>query len=801
MPSPGKREVTSNGFVMPNALGDEFDDKNNWLLLDQMISGNAPNSIRILTADAIGPKSTGYNDTALVAEFIDDMWSDAMAAGRQLQIAFPTNQVYEGEGWFLRSNLDIDFNGSEFIKTANDSGTIATSNTLAVFRTGPWDGSDGSWYGQADNITIRNATFNANNKNHQAVLELHGVRNFRAHNITTISSQWAFSWQVRGGGRNAKFFNCRILGGSRLYQDGFHWQYGDGECIGCYVEAGDDVYALGNEAITANVYHDDEPLEHFRLIGCTGLGIRGAMLKVYRQVTAAYAGSPNNYVNTRYVRGIDAQLSGKSGLLRNGGVTVLDHRAAGSRVAGDLKDIRIHADLEVGTDGKSVWSAVSGTLVGNPTAVTQATPPVVSLTGHGLSAGEVIVFQPDVGGMTGLNGFYQVMASGLAANTFAVGDTAYRNTQPLFGTNLTAWTTGKLLRAKSGSGYAVGQDLTLSGGTFTRAAVFRVTQVDVNGAVEAIRLIDGGKYSTLPSTPNSPTGGTGTGAQLWLELVHDGVNAYGSHMVNAQDVKLTGRMLINDTTGSATRFMSYDHDDSSVDMEVDFPMVPAKGGSVGNSSGEQFAQNNRISGHMTCNGAFINASTSPVMLSNAEATLVEDLIIDNLPANAAAVAFPINGNTLQNRPLLAITGSSNSTFTAALVGLRAGMIVRISGNVLSSGSLDGYYIVRQVYDSASFALKALPSGSTPGANVGLGAATVTTLGNIEVANNTVTFRRVRVTPATNASGTTGVTAAASSPHRVSSVIIDNCDFSGMSIPVGTNVPLAPAGYVFRDTKV
>lgn len=38
MPSPGQREITSNGLVMPNGLGDEQDDKN-WKVLDQMISG------------------------------------------------------------------------------------------------------------------------------------------------------------------------------------------------------------------------------------------------------------------------------------------------------------------------------------------------------------------------------------------------------------------------------------------------------------------------------------------------------------------------------------------------------------------------------------------------------------------------------------------------------------------------------------------------------------------------------------------------------------------------------------------
>lgn len=46
MPSPGKRELTSNGLVMPNGRGDEQDDVNNWPAMDQMLSGTHP-SIRL----------------------------------------------------------------------------------------------------------------------------------------------------------------------------------------------------------------------------------------------------------------------------------------------------------------------------------------------------------------------------------------------------------------------------------------------------------------------------------------------------------------------------------------------------------------------------------------------------------------------------------------------------------------------------------------------------------------------------------------------------------------------------------
>jgi hypothetical protein len=42
MPSPGKRDITPNGLVMPNGRGDEQDDISNWPVMDQMLSGTHP---------------------------------------------------------------------------------------------------------------------------------------------------------------------------------------------------------------------------------------------------------------------------------------------------------------------------------------------------------------------------------------------------------------------------------------------------------------------------------------------------------------------------------------------------------------------------------------------------------------------------------------------------------------------------------------------------------------------------------------------------------------------------------------
>lgn len=67
-----------------------------------------------------------------------------------------------------------------------------------------------------------------------------------------------------------------------------------------------------------------------------------------------------------------------------------------------------------------------------------------------------------------------------------------------------------------GSGYAVGDVLTVSGGTFTAAAVVTVDAVTASGAILDWHVSTVGAYSVYPSNPVSMTGGSGTGATFNL---------------------------------------------------------------------------------------------------------------------------------------------------------------------------------------------------------------------------------------------------------------------------------------------
>lgn len=69
-----------------------------------------------------------------------------------------------------------------------------------------------------------------------------------------------------------------------------------------------------------------------------------------------------------------------------------------------------------------------------------------------------------------------------------------------------------------GTGYVVNDVLTVAGGTFGQAARILVTTIGGGGAITGLLVIDAGTYdsSALPSTPNSPSGGSGSGASVTL---------------------------------------------------------------------------------------------------------------------------------------------------------------------------------------------------------------------------------------------------------------------------------------------
>lgn len=68
-----------------------------------------------------------------------------------------------------------------------------------------------------------------------------------------------------------------------------------------------------------------------------------------------------------------------------------------------------------------------------------------------------------------------------------------------------------------GTGYVVGDVLTVSGGTSTWPCTLEVTAVSA-GVITAVKILTSGAYTVNPTNPVSVTGGTGTGATFNLTL-------------------------------------------------------------------------------------------------------------------------------------------------------------------------------------------------------------------------------------------------------------------------------------------
>jgi hypothetical protein len=77
-------------------------------------------------------------------------------------------------------------------------------------------------------------------------------------------------------------------------------------------------------------------------------------------------------------------------------------------------------------------------------------------------------------------------------------------------------TSGTSYVCSGGSGYSVGDVLTLAGGTASQTAQFTVDTVDGSGRIQSGHVSRQGNYTVRPAMPNAPTGGTGTAASITL---------------------------------------------------------------------------------------------------------------------------------------------------------------------------------------------------------------------------------------------------------------------------------------------
>lgn len=84
---------------------------------------------------------------------------------------------------------------------------------------------------------------------------------------------------------------------------------------------------------------------------------------------------------------------------------------------------------------------------------------------------------------------------------------------------------GSISISSGGSGYAEGDILSISGGTGTITAQIEVVAVDGSGVITDARIYNAGVYTVAPSSPNSPTGGSGSSASFTVSFGSNGWTA------------------------------------------------------------------------------------------------------------------------------------------------------------------------------------------------------------------------------------------------------------------------------------
>jgi len=296
-------------------------------------------------------KPSGGNDTAHIASCIAaaSLAGSGLRTGVYVRVVFEPGAIYSADYVNPLSNVWLDFQGCEIRKprAAFDIPSNAMCRTIDELQPG------NTYYGKYRNIRISDVTFNKNGFYCPAhCVRLTSIEDLVLDNVSVIHTptESTGSWAFCLAGRRIRAINCssRISTGNIadaiLYQDGMHVGWGqDIQIIGGHFQAGDDplVYGIDGDGSATDKW-DDEPLTRVVAIGCTVESSRGAV-KAYRGININGGTFRGQIIGARMIG-----ITGRCGILRNGGVSILDTRATGQN-ANDLRDIRIDATLDVGS--------------------------------------------------------------------------------------------------------------------------------------------------------------------------------------------------------------------------------------------------------------------------------------------------------------------------------------------------------------------------------------------------------------------------------------------------------------------
>jgi hypothetical protein len=178
-----------------------------------------------------------------------------------------------------------------------------------------------------------------------------------------------------------------------------------------------------------------------------------------------------------------------------------------------------------GASGSQVLSASAGT----PTWTNRATIPLsdwgtaaanLNLGGFKVT-NSAIVTAADAPSTLATKGYVDTVAQGLKGKTSVRWTTTGNVTLSGLGTQAGGEWQNRITSVAvnaGGTGYVVGDVLTVQGGTYAVQAVLRVTSVSA-GAVTGVSVQEEGNYSVTPTNPAAVTGGSGSGATFTITWV------------------------------------------------------------------------------------------------------------------------------------------------------------------------------------------------------------------------------------------------------------------------------------------
>jgi hypothetical protein len=238
-----------------------------------------------------------------------------------------------------------------------------------------------------------------------------------------------------------------------------------------------------------------------------------------------------------------------------------------------------------------------------------------------------------------------------------------------------------------GSGYVVGDVLTVSGGTFSRAAKLTVNSIAPGGVINGVTVTNAGTYTALPVSPASVVGGSGGGATFTISqnvtvLLTGGTINGQAIAFNTTRGALSAATAVTDGSGRATVSLNQPSGAGNAGGAVVTASCTSCSPAISSSTTVQFNAT-------TPSAVSLQATPSTVPLNGTSVIVATVRDTNNNPAANQTVQFTLvddsGGALLQSSATTNASGQATITYQAGgTTGSQDG--VKITGAVAGATS-------------------------------------------------------------------------------------------------------------------